>query len=594
VIAACYVRPDCYRDSVFLMRAAQEVRKVRGVLDVGMMMGTPANKRALGAARLLTPAAEAAGPSDLIVAVSAESQDAADAALAAATRHLDSHVSDGGQQAADEPCWASLEGAVAADPAANVALISVPGEYAAAEARRALSRGLNVFLFSDNVPVAAEIQLKATGRAVGRLVMGPDCGTAIVDGVPLGFANAVPRGTIGVIGASGTGMQAVTCLLARSGMGVSQAIGTGSRDLSSDVGGASTLQALDLLSRDPATDAVVLVSKVPSPSVADRVVAALAACGKPGVVNFLGYTPAGTGHGELAFARLLEDVVPAVARLAGVDWPTEPLEYWWSPEDVAGAVQREREGLAPGQDLIRGLYSGGTLCQEASLVLSDRGMSPAGAASVDGSGTASFPARAHCVVDLGADEFTVGRPHPMIDLSLRSQLMLACAADPRTALVLFDVVLGFGAHPDPATQLALAVTAARARAAADGRRLSFIASVCGTEADPQGLRRSERTLEAVGVAVLPTNAQAARLACLVAGRGLPADDACSVVPWRSSCAPLSAAGRPLFGAPCRVVNVGLRGFFDTLRAVGAPAVQVDWRPPLGGDPTLASRLAMIL
>jgi FdrA protein len=558
-----------------------------------MMMGTPANKGVLRAAGMLAPAAEAAGPSDLIVAVLAETQDSADSAVAAAIGLLDSQTDGPGAQTAGEPHWASLEGAVEADPQASVALISVPGEYAAAEARRALSRDLNVFLFSDNVPIAAEIQLKTTGQALGKLVMGPDCGTAIIDGVPLGFANAVPRGTIGVIGASGTGMQVVTCLLARSGIGISHAIGTGSRDLTSDVGGISTLQALDLLSHDPATQAVVLVSKVPSPSVADIVVAHLASCGKPVVANFLGYTPAGTASDGLTFARMLEDVIPAVARLSGSDWPAGRFDYWRPHEDVTRAAQTECEHLTPGQDLIRGLYSGGTLCQEAALVLSDHGTPSSGATVLDGAGTIAFPGDAHCVIDLGADEFTVGRPHPMIDLSLRSRLMLECAADPRVAVVLFDVVLGFGAHPDPATELALAVKAAQANAADAGRGLSFIASVCGTDADLQGLHRSEAVLQDAGVVVLPTNAQAARLACLVAERKLPADDACSAVPWRSG-GPPPTVNQPLFGGPCRVVNVGLPGFFDTLRAVGAPATHVDWRPPLGGDAELANRLAAIL
>lgn len=592
MIAASQVRPDYYRDSVFLMRAAQEIRKVDGVLDVGMMMGTAANKRSLDAAGLLGPDAEAAGPSDLIVAVRAQTQDAADAALAAAREHLDAQAGERGARPAEEASWASLEGAAAADPGANVAMISVPGPYAAAEARRALHRGLNVFLFSDNVPVTAETELKRAGQAAGRLVMGPDCGTAIIDGVPLGFANAFPRGSIGVIGASGTGMQAVTCLLARSGMGVSQAIGTGSRDMAAEVGALSTLQALDLLAHDPGTAAIVLVSKVPSPRVADQVVAALASSGKPGVVNFLGYSPAGAAPRGVTYARLLEDVIPQVARLTGGDWPADPMEYWLTAADVAAALQRARGGLSPGQDLIRGLYSGGTLSQEAGLVLAGRDLETA-PVTADGAGSAALPASAHCVVDLGADEFTVGRPHPMIDLSLRSDLMLECAADPRAAVVLFDVVLGFGAHPDPATDLAAAVTAARSRAAADGRTLSFVASVCGTEADPQGLSRSEAALRGAGVVVLPTNAQAARFACMVVGQEMPADDACRVVPWRSA-RPPSDAARPLFGQTCRVINVGLRGFYDTLQTVGAPATQVNWRPPLGGDPELASRLAMIL
>ena len=594
MIASCHIRPEYYRDSVFLMRAAQEVRKVNGVLDVGIMMGTPANKKVLRAAGLHSPAADDAGPRDLIVAVSAETQQSADAAIAAACGLLDAPAGGRAAQGAAEAYPVSLEAAIQADPLANIALISVPGDYAAAEAKRALSRGLNVFLFSDNVPVAAEVQLKAAARSAGKLVMGPDCGTAVIDGVPLGFANVLPRGSVGVIGASGTGMQFVTSLLVRAGMGISQAIGTGSHDLSTDVAAASTLAALELLVRDPATEIIVLVSKVPAPEVANQVVGRLAACGKPVVANFLGYSPPGAADGQVTFARLIEDVVPAVARLTGTAWPAETLDYWLPREDVVSTVKRECAALKPGQELIRGLYSGGTLCQEAALVLTDLGSAPESAAVQDGAGAVAFPGDAHCVIDLGADEFTVGRPHPMIDLSLRSRLIREAASDSRVAVVLFDVVLGYGAHPDPATELARAVTDASARAAGEGRSLSFIASVCGTSGDPQGLSRSEAALRDAGVVVLPTNAQATRLACMVAGRGQPADEACSDVPWRSVPALPAADGGPLLGGPCHVVNVGLRGFYDTVRAVGAPAVHVDWRPPLGGDAAIANRLAEIL
>jgi FdrA protein len=595
MVTVCHIQPDYYRDSVFLMRAAQAIRKDPGVLDVAMMMGTPANKRSLRAGGLLPQAAESADPSDLIVVVSAETQTAADAAVAAAIAQLTAATAAAdGPGTASESHWSSLEEAVQSDPEANVALISVPGAFAAAEARRALSRGLNVMLFSDNVTVAAEVRLKAIGRAEGRLVMGPDCGTAIIDGVPLGFANAVPPGRIGVIGASGTGMQAVTCLLARAGLGISQAIGTGSRDLSAEVGGASTLQALELLARDPATDVVVLVSKLPSAQVADRVVASLGACGKPGVVNFLGYLPKGSASESVTYVRLLEDVVPEVARLVGAEWPCGPLEFWWPGDEVATVLKCEREKLLPGQNLIRGLYCGGTLCQEAALLLAERNLAVQPAVTPDGAKSVVFPNADHCLIDLGGDEFTVGRPHPMIDTSLRAQLLLQCAGEPHVGVVLFDVVLGFGAHPDPAAELAEAVDAGRRRAARDGRELSFIASVCGTNADPQGLRRSEALLQTAGVVVLPTNAQAARLACLVAGGGAADADACSVVPSRSDSAAATTGSQPLFGSRCRVVNVGLRGFHDALRTVGAPVVQVDWRPPLGGDPALADQLAKIL
>src|SRR5580704_9603583 len=96
-------------------------------------------------------------------------------------------------------------------------------------------------IFSDNVPIAEEASLKHEARERGLMVMGPDCGTAIIGGVPLAFANAVPRGDIGIIGASGTGIQEVSTLIARAGRGVRHAIGTGGRDMHAEVGGLTTL-----------------------------------------------------------------------------------------------------------------------------------------------------------------------------------------------------------------------------------------------------------------------------------------------------------------------------------------------------------------
>jgi succinyl-CoA synthetase alpha subunit len=368
--------------------------------------------------------------------------------------------------------------ALAEAPESNLALVSVPGEYAAAEAAKALARGLHVMLFSDNVAVDDEVALKRDASARGLLVMGPDCGTAIIDGVPLAFANVVRRGPIGCVAASGTGLQQVTTLVDRLGLGVSQAIGTGGRDLSEAVGGITMLDGLKLLAADRDTRVIVLISKPPAPAVAERVIAAAARAPKPVVVNFIGATPAARGK-NLHFARTLEDAARAAVALARGRKPAKG-----APMPRSAETRRR----------VCGLFSGGTFCYEAELIL-----------GADG----------HELIDLGDDQYTRGRPHPMIDHRLRNDRIVAAAKDPGVAVILLDIVLGYGAHPDPAAEMASALRAARKA----NRRVAFVGSVCGTQADPQGLARQEAALRKEGVLLAPSNAAAARMAAkLLAGR----------------------------------------------------------------------------
>jgi FdrA protein len=405
----------------------------------------------------------------------------------------------------------SLAAGLAAFPDTNLVLISTPGLYAAAEARKALQQDRHVMIFSDNVSLDDEADLKELAAGRGLLLMGPDCGTAILGGVPLGFANAVRRGPIGVVGASGTGMQEVTSLISRYGGGVSHAIGTGSRDLSARINGAMTVAGLEALLADPATQVVVIVSKPPHPDVAVRVLAVAVLAEKPVVLAFLGARLAPpTGSHQVTLVETLEDAAGRAVELAGGAPLIEKPGRWGTRDRVAPT--------GPGRRYIRGLFSGGTFCYEAMLLLqpvvggiySNTPLAP--------EWRLPDPARSkgHSCLDLGADEFTVGRPHPMIDLSVRAARIQAEAADPEVAVILLDVVLGYGAHPDPASVLAPAIAAARQEAAAAGRPLPVVASVCGTEDDPQGLAAQEHALVAAGVTLAPSNAAAARLAGQIA------------------------------------------------------------------------------
>ena len=488
------IRRGFYLDSVALMRISADLAALPGVEDAVAMIGTPANVEIMREAGLLAPEGEAAGPNDLVVAVRASGEAAAEAALARAGDALERKraPAEGGQ-------WRprTLDGALDRMADANLVVVSTPGACAAREARRALDRGLNVMLFSDNVPLESERALKERAHAHGLLVMGPDCGTAYVAGTPLAFANVVPRGRIGVVAASGTGLQEVAVLLARTGAGISHGIGVGGRDLSDAVGGISTLDAIDLLASDAGTDHLILVSKPPGPRTARLVFERLAAAGKPCTAVVFG-----VGEGGVEPPRAGPVLVPtlkaAVERAAG-----RPI----APDYDLGAAARDAAAkLEPGRHALRGLFCGGTLATEAQTVLAAAGFRVA-------SNAVGATRSVHTVIDLGADEYTVGRPHPMIDPAPRTAKLREALAEPEVAVVLLDVVLGLGAHDDPARPVCDAVLEA------PGGGPAVVASVCGTRDDPQDYERQAAMLADAGVIVAPSNADAAALAAAILGRG---------------------------------------------------------------------------
>jgi FdrA protein len=482
------VRRSSYRDSMVLMRVAEAVRALPGVRDAAALMGTPANHELLASADLATDETRGAAAGDLVIAVLADTDAAAEGGVAEAERVLAERRT--ASEARGRALPRTLDAALRQLPDASLAAISVPGPYAAFEAQRALRRGLHVFLFSDNVSLDDEIALKRLAVERGLFCMGPDCGTAYLDGVGLGFANVVPRGRVGCVAASGTGLQAVVSRLAALGEGVSHAIGVGGRDLSAEVGGAMTLPALEALAAYTATEIVVLIGKPPAPAVVPRLEAAIARVAKPVVVCCLGASPAGAAGAR--WVGTLDDAAElAVATLRGHPWSSRPFA---DPGDVRARLA----GLRSTGGTILGLYTGGTLAHEAGLVLGP----------LVGAGALRL-------VDLGDDEFTRGRPHPMLDPDARAAHVRRAGEASDVGVLLLDLVLGRAVHPDPATPLAAAIRDARRSAASGGRHLAVVASIVGTDADPQGLRRQAATLEAAGVEVLPSNAEAARFAALV-------------------------------------------------------------------------------
>jgi len=508
-------KPGIYKDSVTLMRIAQRALADPGVLRATLLMGTDANKDALRADGLLDAALVDARPSDLMVAIEAGSDDEAEAALAAVEGLLaggEAMKEADGAATAMRPRSLAMY-AAHAPHAATLAQISVPGAYAGAEALKALRQGLHVFLFSDNVPLAEEQVLKRLAQRKGLLVMGPDCGTAMLRGVPLGFANAVRRGAIGLVGASGTGLQEVMCRIHELGEGVSHAIGTGSHDVSAEIGGTTMRQGIDLLTADQATRVIAIVSKPPAPAVANAVLAQLARTGKPAVVLFLGAdTRRDVASDAVVPVTTLEDAArAAVGSLHGRSVTPTPTAN-------DGQALAEADRLAESQRYVRALYSGGTFCAEAQLVWRAGGIRARSNAPLDRADALTDPLHVdgHAAIDFGSDEFTVGRPHPMIDLATRVDAIARQARDPAVAAIVLDVVLGYGSHRDPAGTLGPAISDARATAAREGRHLPVFAFVCGTEDDSQRLSVQQAKLRNAGAIMCASSTAAARLAGILA------------------------------------------------------------------------------
>lgn len=547
------VRRGAYYDSVVLMQLQRGLIGLPGVVDAGVVMATPANRDLLAANNLL-PDSISANPDDLLIVVKADTENSATEAIGKVdelfARKKSSAVSQDFRPR-------SLSSAVKQLPEANWVLISVPGRYAAGVARQALGLDRHVFLYSDNVSLEDEIELKKTAREKALLVMGPDCGTAIINGIGLGFANRVRRGPIGLVGASGTGLQAVTTHIHNLGGGVSHAIGTGGRDLKSEVGAITAQQALDLLARDTETKVIVLVSKPPSPDVATRLISAAQSTGRPVVIYFIGYPPPARKIGNVHFAISLSEA----AEIA-VDQPA--------------AIREESSVLdQPISGYLRGLFSGGTLAYETMIGL-QASLSPLYSnAPITNNQLLHDPLKSeyHTIIDLGDEFFMVGRLHPMIDNDLRIRRMRQEAADPEVGLLLLDVVLGEGSHPDPASELAPVIKDIKAKRS----QVEVVAMVIGTDDDPQNLQSQVEQLEESGVTVFRT-----------------ATEAVNHVSLRFSKHPKNEFP-PIhldrLAGPLAAINIGLESFYESLISQGAQAVQVEWRPPAGGNEKLASLLA---
>jgi FdrA protein len=508
------VKKGEYYDSVSLMQVARKLRELPGIIDSAVVMGSGENKAILESARLLVDEFNSAGDNDLLIAIAADDIKSADKAIAEIDSLLKSmKVIDDGSVSNIKP--RTIAEAQKLIPDSNLALISIAGKYAGDEAMKALKSGLHVMMFSDNVSLKKEIELKKYAASKGLLIMGPDCGTAIINGVPLGFANAIKRGYVGIVAASGTGLQETSCIITNEGAGISQAIGTGGRDISEPVGGIMFIEAIKALADDPDTKVLLLISKPPHPDVLTRIETALKNITKPVVAVFLGADIEQLKNRDIIAMLSLEQGALAAVALTRNGNLSDIYKYIADRDsDLIKIAKSETDKFNRQQKYLRGLFSGGTFCYETQILLS-KIISDAYSNAPWGNNhqlKSALQSEKHTLIDMGADEFTVGRLHPMIDYSLRNKRIIQEANDQKTAVILLDLVLGYGVIEYPLDEILPAIKEAQKTAKDNGRHLLIICSVTGTDGDPQNRRMVMQELQDAGVMVMESNAAACKLA----------------------------------------------------------------------------------
>ncbi len=571
------VKKGSYQDSVVLMLLTNELSSLEGVNKIQVMMATPANKDIFKSSGLDTEELMEASANDMVVVADVEEESVVDTVMEKIEEFLKKQgtASEGQKGAESVKSW---DKALAKMPEANLAVISIPGAYAALEADRALDQGLNVFMFSDNVSIEDEKALKEKAHEKGLALMGPDCGTGIIQGVPIAFTNKVTPGSIGIIGASGTGIQEVTTIIDRLGEGVTNAIGIGGRDLNAKIGGITMMDMIDAMEDDDSVKVLLIVSKPPAKEVRDQIWARLSNFSKPVVTLFVGEKPEYHEEGFYHAYTLDEAARLAVSLVRGEEVPEAEVD-----------VDTSEFYKAEDNKTIKAYYSGGTLANEAAMLIKDAMGCKVPPEDIEGY---MLQLDGNVVVDLGDDAYTQGKPHPMIDPAKRIECMQEAVDDPSTGAVLLDIMLGYGSHEDMAGSLIPTIKDLEAKAKAQGRKVFFVATVCGTRSDYQGYDEAVNKLKDAGVIVCENNKLACRTAIRAIGRDFeePAKEVRAKEALPCEKHRPSPALKALLSEKPRIINIGLKSFAEVVEAVGCEVVQYDWAPPAGGDIKLIKTL----
>jgi len=571
------VKKGSYHDSVTLMLLTNEVSALEGVNKVSIMMATPANKDIFKQSGLETEELLQATPNDMVVVADITDESVLDSVMKAIDEYFSREASSEAKKQGNASVK-SWDKALAKLPDADIAVISIPGAYAALEADRALDEDMNVFMFSDNVTIEDEKKLKDKAHSKGLCVMGPDCGTGIIQSVPIAFTNKVAPGSIGIIGASGTGIQELTTIIDRLGEGVNNAIGTGGRDLSEAVGGTTMMDIIDAMESDDTVKVLIVISKPPAKSVREKIAARLSVYTKPVITLFLGEKPEYHEEGYYHTYTLDEAARLAVSLVRGETVPE-------------GKVDVDESDFYKAEDkkTIKAYYSGGTLAGEAAMLIKDALELHIPPEKAEGF---MLKTDGHIVVDLGDDVYTQGKPHPMIDPAKRIECMEEAIDDESTGVILFDIMLGYGSHEDMAGALLPTIKKLQAKAASMNRKVFFVSTVCGTRSDYQGYDEAVNKLKAAGVIVCETNMLACRTAIQAIGHDFKVSNK-EIRPKKvSDFKPAKASEKLLamLSNKPKIINIGLKSFADVAEKFGCEVVQYDWMPPAGGDIQLIKAL----
>ena len=571
------VKKGSYQDSVVLMLLTNEISTLEGVKKVSIMMATPANKDIFKQSGLDTEELMAATANDMVVVADVDDEAMLDVIMENVEAFLKKQSTSNNASKGAESVK-SWDKALDKLPDANLAVISIPGAYAALEADRALDQGLNVFMFSDNVTIEDEKALKEKAHAKGLSVMGPDCGTGIIQGVPIAFTNSVSKGSIGIIGASGTGIQELTTIIDRLGEGVNNAIGTGGRDLSTTVGGITMMDMIDAMEKDETVKVLIVISKPPAQAVREKISARLSGFSKPVITLFLGEKPEYHEENFYHTYTLDEAARLAVSLVRGKEVPEATVD-----------VDESEFYKAEDNKTIKAYYSGGTLANEAAMLIKDALNVTDPPEDIEGY---MLQLDGNIVVDLGDDAYTQGKPHPMIDPAKRIECMQEAVDDESTGVILLDIMLGYGSHPDMAGALLPTIKELQAKADAANRKVFFVATVCGTRRDYQGYDEAVNKLKDAGVIVCENN----KLACQTAIRAIGRDFVEPVKPIRPKTVVEIEKNEPsdklmqMLSEKPKIINVGLKSFAEVCEEFGCEVVQYDWMPPAGGDIKLIKTL----
>jgi FdrA protein len=507
------IRKNEYHDSIQLMRISENLRKMEGVEQLMVIMATPSNKQILNSIGFSSDALNAAGKNDMVIAFRTVHEKMINEVLAA----MESLFRQGEAKKKEQRTHHSIESALRFMPDAGLCQISLPGEHAFSAAKKALESGLHVIIYSDNVPLEEERALKELAEERGLLCMGPDCGVVNINGIAFLTASVVKKGPVGIVGASGSGTQLIAALVDRQGLGVSQAIGVGGKDLSDEVGGIGMLAGIDALANDPETEVIVLVSRTPGEKTLLKILEKVRDSKKPVVVYFIDCkAEIIEKHGGISASDLEEAALKAVSLIKNE--PYRKSDFTLNEKEISRILDQEINGMCSNQKYIKGLFCGGTFCDEAIAQLKTIiGRVHSNTPGRDTLRLADvFISEKHSVIDLGDEELTLGRPHPVIDPEPVRQAIIREGKKEETAILLLDFILGPAINPDPAGSVIAQIKEVKEYHRNAGGYLSVVASICGTDGDPQNLTRQTLLLEEAGVVVMPSNVQAARLAGLIA------------------------------------------------------------------------------